>query len=219
MMAHYPITGFNMTFLNLQLTVFQLALFQLAKRCVLVIITLGFLLGLLGCAGNAQFEQANIYDADALAIKPVFVAPVSIEFSSAWLRQHRRSNTPSEIATLKQRYTQALTRSLNRALEKQGYILTQDSTGIKVQLNLSNMRISAPDFKGSLVDLYTQDEHGSCEFELTFSQADKIIARFKDYRLIMQGPPNQLIRTNRVLNLHAFDRALNRFIKDALQTP
>lgn len=173
-------------------------------------------LSLSGCGSTPTLEQADIIQADVLARKQVAVLPTTIEFASTWIREHRRGSSQSDIDSLQQRYSDVMTRSLTTHLEQQGFTITTSPTAMTTQLSITNMRITAPDFKGSLSDLYTHDEHGSGNFELTFTQGDTTVAQFKDQRDVKQGSPGQMNRTNRGLNQRAFDRALGRFVSDAL---
>lgn len=174
-----------------------------------------------GCAGAVKLDTATIIDANALSPQAVVVKPVAIEFSTYWEKEQRRDHTKADIDDLHQRYTEVLTRSVEKTLSQQGWTIADsgDANAVIASVSINNMRITAPDFKGVQVDLYSKDEHGSGEFTLTLEQQGKLLAEFKDKRNVMAGAGgNQLNRTSRVMNQHAFDRTLKRFIEDALKS-
>ena len=169
-------------------------------RFVLICMSAISVFALSACSSTATLEQANIYDNDRFASQQVMVMPVTIEFSRHWLRDQRRDHTQSDINTLKQRYSNALTRSLAAHLEKQGFSVGSAPGGLVAQLNITQMRISAPDFNGPLSKLYSNAEHGAANFDLTFNQAEQAVAQFTDHRKVMQGMPSQMNLTNRGLH-------------------
>ena len=180
-----------------------------------------FPLTLTSCAGNVKLDTATITDGSILKPQAAVVNPVAITFSSYWEKDQRRGHRQSDIDDLKKRYTKVLTRTVEKALIKQGWTTaTEVSTNaVIVNVAIDNMRITAPDFSGALVDLYSKDEHGSGDFTLNFERQGKTQAMFKDKRKVMAGAGGgQLNRTSRVMNQHAFDRALQRFIEDALKS-
>ncbi|WP_053980923.1 hypothetical protein [Marinagarivorans algicola] len=186
------------------------------SRFVLICISATLAFALSACTHIGTLEQANVYNAEYFANKQVMVRPVSIEFSSHWLRDHRRDHTQRDIDKLKQRYSDSLTRSLIAHLEKQGFTISSAPSAQVAQLRITQMRISAPDFNGPLSKLYSNEEHGAGDFALTFTHGEHKVAQFIDHRKVMQGMAGQMNLTNRSLNQHAFDRTLGRFVRDAL---
>ena len=179
------------------------------------------LLVLASCAGNIKLDTATITDANIMRPQTAMVKPAVITFSSYWEKEQRRDHSGSDIDGLHNRYTQVLTRSVEKALTKQGWTIVTEASPETVMVNtiIENMRITAPDFRGAQVNLYSKDEHGSGDFTLTFEIQGKTQAIFKDKRKVMAGAGGgQLNRTSRVINQHAFGRELERFIEDALKS-
>ena len=186
-----------------------------------ILLPLLLVISAVGCTGAVKLDTATVIDADALTPQAVVIKPVTIVFSSYWEKEQRRDHTKADINDLHQRYTEVLTRSVEKTMSQQGWTIadSSDANAVIASVSIDNMRITAPDFKGAQVELYSKDEHGSGEFTLVLEQQGKLVAEFKDKRNVMAGAGgNQLNRTSRVMNQHAFDRTLKRFIEDALKS-
>lgn len=171
------------------------------------------LVALGGCAGQAK-EQSSLALPAALKDKRVNTSNAEVAFSPYWLREQKRKHTLRELAVLEERYQKLFTRALDKAFTKQGWTIDPQAT-ISAQLDVKNLRISAPDFDGAMVDLYAQDELGSGDFTVIFQQGETLVTQFSDATRANSGIPGQLERTNRVRNQWAFELAVRRFIKKA----
>ena len=94
-----------------------------------------------------------------------------------------------------------------------GWQIDADSP-LKATLEISHFRVSAPDIKGALTDLYAQDELGSATFTLSLFDGEVLVAKFVDRRDVPTMVPGKLEPTNRVTNQRGFKRELAQFLRD-----
>ena len=176
------------------------------------------LLGLASCAGapSKNFDEKNVTDANALQVGAIALNPVLVEFQPYWLKEQRRLHAQQDINQLQQRFSAALTRALQKHLSTQGWVVTPNAA-LTLNLKLANTRTNAPDFGGALTKQYVQgDELGSAHFELEIHKGNTLMVQMKDARKATFGIPLQLTETNAGINQQAFNRALIRFMNDAL---
>ena len=168
-------------------------------------------LTLAACAGQVK-EVATKDLPEALQNRTVSIEQADITFASSWLREQRRSNTQGDIDTLHARYVDFMTRSLETTLTRQGWTVTANAP-VAVQLSLNNMRITAPDFRGALSELYAREDFGSADFSIRFSQDGNTIAEHAETSVDTRGGiPGQMTKTNRGLNQRAFEQTLQRVV-------
>ncbi|HEY7773281.1 MAG TPA: hypothetical protein VIC26_08860 [Marinagarivorans sp.] len=195
----------------------------LATKLTRLLAPIGCLIITAACANAPNMDEATLHALAPLTPQIAQVKPVEVTFASYWLREQSRDHTKADIAALQQRYSERLTAALVEALSAQGWQVsttqTASSTGkTTVRARVDNMRITAPDFDGALVDLYANNEHGAGDFAVIFEKNGEIKAQFKDQRSVQAGAGgNQLTRTSRVINQQAFVRTFKRFIDDSFE--
>jgi hypothetical protein len=186
--------------------------------CKLRCLAAAVVVGLSACSGAIKLDKVTIVEPDAMTPQAIYIKPVAIEFANRWIKDHKKLNSANDIEALGSRYSDVLTRALERALATHGYTVTEHSANALIaELAITEMRITAPDFQGALVKLFSRNEHGSGDFTLRLMSSDKPVAEFNDHRKILAGFPSQLTPTNRVINQHAFIRELERFVNEALK--
>jgi hypothetical protein len=178
------------------------------------------LLGLASCASKPSktLTEKTVHDASALKTSAVQLTPVVVEFQAYWIKEQRHQHSQQEINQLQQRFSEALTRAAHKQLTAQGWVI-DTSAELKLNLKLTNTRINAPDFGGAMTQQYVQgDELGSAHFELDILKGGALAIQAKDARKATFGAPLEWTETNFGINQQAFNRALSRFIIDALST-
>ena len=158
-----------------------------------------FAIVLAGCAHRPSFDEQT------LAIKQSPHKAIAINA--------RRQYTKREVDTLIERYQTLLSNTLNDEMVDAGWQIDADSP-LKATLEISHFRVSAPDIKGALTDLYAQDELGSATFTLSLFDGEVLVAKFVDRRDVPTMVPGKLEPTNRVTNQRGFKRELAQFLRD-----
>ncbi len=171
-----------------------------------------FAILLAGCAHKPSFDEQTLAIKQSphktLAIYTVNVTPASY-----WLRETRRQYTKREVDTLIERYQTLLSNTFNDEMVDAGWQLDANSP-LKATLEINHFRVSAPDIKGALTDLYAQDELGSATFTLSLFEGEALVAKFVDRRDVPTMVPGKLEPTNRVTNQRGFKRELEQFLRD-----
>lgn len=167
---------------------------------------------LTGCAHSPSFDEQtvtiNASSNSALTLEAVTVAPASY-----WQRETRRQYSQREVESLIERYQTLFNNTFNDKMQGAGWQI-DDTAPQKATLEITHFRLSAPDFKGALTDLYAQDELGSATFTLSLYEGDVLIAKFVDKRDVPTTVPGKLEPTSRVRNQQAFKRVLMHFLRD-----